>query len=219
MLVSDVVSRTREVLIGFDLRFTLDAVAFRELSDEQETLVERIVTEVNQGYPLPGDATAPVAVGAYVESYAAPAAAWRIRNLRLTRTVGDPTDIQIVGPSFRSGVPPVWPSAFVKGTDIYPVDGVYDGLVGSRTYGWESALSIEVDHVTEPVDLTALGNTMAAPDDARSYLGYWLAVMFATRGHVSDSQVAQIRGRRDRELANLLSTVRDYPGRRIYSDA
>ncbi|MDX1384774.1 MAG: hypothetical protein R3190_14070 [Thermoanaerobaculia bacterium] len=223
MLVQDVIDRARTVLIGFDTKFILDAQLFRELTDEQETLLERTVEGPNQSFALPGDQSDIVALTPYQAAYTLPADLWRIRRVELVRSVGDPVDVQLVAASWRHGVPPTWPSAFVTGPygahELVLLDGVYDGQLTSRTYGWEAASIANVHSITEPVAITAVGQTMDAPDAARSYLAHWLAVYMATRGHVSDSEVKQIRDRRDAELQSYLQTVAGFPGRRQYSDA
>ena len=219
MIVQDVIDRARGVLIGFDTKFILDAELLRELSDEQENVIDRTVEGPNQGLPLPGDASDSVTLTPFAASYALPVTAWRLRAVELVRSAGDPSDVQLVAPSQRKGVPPTFPSAYVIGTNIFPIDGVFDGLLASRTYGWESAATAAVDFVTKPVDLTSLAQTMDAPDEARSYLAHWAAVFMATRGHVSQAEVGQITARRDIEFLKYSATVNGFPGRRQFPDA
>ena len=220
MTVQEIIDRARDELIGYDIDFALDPILFRAFNDEQRQLLEELV-RVNSGLVFPGDTNQTVSVAVYAASYALDATFWRLRRWKLVDATADTRDrtIQLVSPQLRADIPSTHPSAYIVGTSVFPIDGVFDGLLTSRIYGWEDAASIDYDFIVEPTDVTALAGVIALPDEVRPYMAAWLAAKLALRGNVSQQGVQLLVQRRDTLKGRLAQLASGYPGHHAYADA
>jgi hypothetical protein len=220
MTVQEIIDRARDELIGYDIDFALDPILFRAFNDEQRQLLEELV-RVDSGLVFPGDTNQTVSVVGWAASYALHATFWRLRGMKLVDATADTRErtIQLVSPQLRHDIPSTQPSAYIVGTDIFPIDGVFDAAAGSRIYGWEDAATIDYDFITEPTDVTALTDVIALPDEARPFMAAWLAEKLAVRGNVSQQGVQLLVQRRDALKGRLFQLLSGYPGHHAYTDA
>lgn len=221
---SDVIVRARDVLAEFDVNLIEDKRLFWELTDEVRRMVERLIQVNNAAFPFPSDYAPSVDVGsAWAESYAipndgggTPRSFWRARRLTLTYGNGRKQYVQLVEEKAAYSVPQVQPSAYIIGEDLYPVDGVSDGLLASRVFGWNDASTVDLVALREPLAVDDKGDDVEAPDEALPYLGYWLAKFMATRAKADDGIVEQIRSDMNARHQELIGTVEAYPGPPTY---
>lgn len=217
MLASDVIALARDLGIDYDVNFAENADCFRELTRIERDLIEQLILFAPVGYSLPGDDRQEIDVSAYAESYPIPNNLWRIRFLRATYSgTALRLPIQRVDPSLSAMVPQVQPSAYIEDGGLHPIDGVGDGLVASRRFGWLNASTVQVVGVLEPTAKTAAGDVLELPDDALRAVAYELVVFFGKRARTADSlrqqAIADAKGAKE----SLFAAARGYPGRAVH---
>lgn len=198
---SEVLDLARDGMLGFDDAFLEDAVLLRRLTQRQKVLIDRLIRLDRMGEALPGDANANVSVAVYAASYVIPAAAWRVRQTRVNYSSGTSQQAFIVPANWRHNVPEETPAMYFQGANFFPLDGATS--VGTRIYGWLDAANVEFDYVTEPADLSADTDTIAAPDEAIPFLAADLKVLMGTRGKVAVTTLNEFKGDRDAEERKL----------------
>jgi len=192
MLASVPINLARDTMLGFDTRFLPDDTELiRRLNEEERRLIDELIRFDRMEMVFPGDANAAVSVAVWAASYTYPAAAWRIRQVRVNYVAGQPLVARIIPSNNRHNVPVHHPSLYIQGADFYPIDGGTSLL--TRIYGWGDASEVEFDYVTEPTALTAGTSTLNSPDEASTYLAMKLAHYMATRAKVADATMREIK--------------------------
>jgi hypothetical protein len=215
--VEQVLALARDLGIDYDIHFAPDATAIRQLDRIQVNVLEAVIQMAPWGYEIPGSERTPIDVSVYAAGYDLPDDFWRARAARAEHPLHSMrTPVQLVHPSHLATVPHVHPSAYIEEAKLHPIDGVTDGDVDNRRFGWQGIETVQLLWMPEPEPLEDVADELALNNDAMQALAYQLVNFFAKRALTATSVTQQAREDAGASLQALYFAVRHYPGQRAY---